>query len=181
MEIEHFVNKSVGEWTSMRSGHSLAFKQFEEVISDIKINLLSKQDRKVQDFLTLSGYSEGEVISPFEIEWSGTSNWEDTQAIKEQLKGNSLLIPIKHSSNSGIMLRSRGYAEANQAISEYQILPKSTIVLKTVYEQTIAEERIWFVHQNVRCRSSVVKSKRMSAILQTSFASEIRKVKKQIS
>ena len=30
MKIEQFVAQSQGEWNSMRSSHSLAFKQFEE-------------------------------------------------------------------------------------------------------------------------------------------------------
>ena len=37
MQIEQFFLKSVGEWNSMRSGHSLAFQEFEEIRSKIKI------------------------------------------------------------------------------------------------------------------------------------------------
>ena len=177
MEIEEFVRKSLGEWSSMRSGHSLAFKHFEEIVSDIKIKLISQTDKKFQDFITSTGYSEDQAVSPFEIEWEGHSNWEETGEMKDKLTGQSLLIPIKQSSNSGIILRSKGYTEAREAISSYQILSDGTIIFLTTYEKTSAEERIWFIHQNVRCRSSVIKSKEMNAILQTSFASEIRKVK----
>ena len=76
----------------------------------------------------------------------------------------------------GIILRSKGYAEADQAISEYEILSDGILLLLTNYKQTMVEERIWFVHQNVRCRSSVIKSKSQNAVLQTSFASEIRRI-----
>ncbi len=176
MEIELFVSKSVGEWISMRSGHSLAFKQFEEIISEIQINLINPNEAKVHDLLTSTGYKEEQAISPFEMTWEGTSNWDNTQANNNSLKGHSLLIPIKHSSTTGIILRSKGYAEASKAISKYKIFNDGTILLTTIYHQTIAEERIWFVHDNVRCRSSVIKSKSISAILQTSFASEIRNI-----
>ena len=37
MNIEEFFLKSVGEWNSMRSGHSLAFQEFEEIRSKVKI------------------------------------------------------------------------------------------------------------------------------------------------
>ena len=37
MDIEQFVAHSLGEWRSMRSGHSLAFQQFEDVLSEISI------------------------------------------------------------------------------------------------------------------------------------------------
>ena len=127
--------------------------------------------------MMLFGYSESQAISPFDIEWSGTTSWEDTQTSKEKLSGQSILVPIKHSKISGIILRSKGYTEEREAISRYQILSDGTIIFLTTYDKTIAEERIWFINQNVRCRSSVIKSREMNAILQTSFASEIRKLK----
>ena len=37
MQIEEFFIKSIGEWNSMRSSHSLAFQEFEEIRSTIKI------------------------------------------------------------------------------------------------------------------------------------------------
>ena len=104
MEIEEFVSKSAGQWSSMRSGHSLAFKQFEEIVSDIRISLLSKNDSKVKECLTILGYSQEKVISPFEIKWIGQSNWADNSEIQKQVKGHSVLIPIKYSINSGIIL-----------------------------------------------------------------------------
>ena len=176
MEIEEFVSKSAGEWSSMRSGHSLAFKQFEDIVSNIRINLLSLNAARVREYLNSLGYSQVKVISPFEIEWIGHSNWEDNSEIQKQVKGHSLLIPIKHSINSGIILRSKGYAEDMKTITEYEISSDGTIIFSSAYQQSIAEERIWFVHQNVRCRSSVIRSKSKGAILQTSFASEVRKI-----
>ena len=44
MNIEQFVAQSEGEWRSMRSGHSLAFQYFEDVLSEIKICLLYTSD-----------------------------------------------------------------------------------------------------------------------------------------
>ena len=47
MNIEEFFLKSVGEWNSMRSGHSLAFQEFEEIRSKIKIVPSKKNDSRV--------------------------------------------------------------------------------------------------------------------------------------
>ena len=69
-------------------------------------------------------------------------------------------------------------AEAEQAITDYSFSSDGTLVLSTVYGQSIAEERIWFASDNVRCRSSVLKTSEGSGILQTSFASEVRKISK---
>lgn len=74
------------------------------------------------------------------------------------------------------MLRSVGYAESEQAVSSYKFLEDDTFVMFTKYGQSMAEERIWFVSDNVRCRSSVLRTSEGSGVLQTSFASEIRRI-----
>ena len=58
MEIEEFVRQSEGEWDSMRSGHSLAFKQFEEVISNLSIKMLSIEESRIRNFLKKSKYKD---------------------------------------------------------------------------------------------------------------------------
>lgn len=170
MEIEEFILKSEGEWSSMRSGHSIAFKQFEEVVSTIKITLLNKNSIKVNKFLQESSYKVEDILMPFEIEWEGESNWDQNN---NSFSGKSLLIPI---ANSEIILRSSGYAENIKAISKYSFLSDGTIKLVTTYEHTVSEERIWFIHKNVRCRSSLIRGINKDLILQTSFASEVRKI-----
>ena len=68
------------------------------------------------------------------------------------------------------------FAEAEQAISSYRFLSDGTFVLSTKYGQSIAEERIWFVSEHVRCRSSVLRTSEGSGVMQTSFASEVRRL-----
>ena len=62
-----------------------------------------------------------------------------------------------------------------KAISRYKLLDENSMFLETSYESTIVEERIWFLSNNVRCRSSGIKTGNGNGILQTSFASDIRK------
>ena len=69
-----------------------------------------------------------------------------------------------------------GYAEKMEAISQFSFTSDGTMILSTKYSQTIAEEKIWFVNKNVRCRSSVISSLNKEGIYQTSFASEIRRI-----
>lgn len=52
MDLATFVERSEGTWRSMRSGHSLAFQQFEEVLSQIKIERLPLLTRKLLSFLS---------------------------------------------------------------------------------------------------------------------------------
>lgn len=177
MDISTFVELSHGEWRSMRSGHSLAFQYFEEVLSEVKIQCLDKDDKAVSKLANSVKPLEGELTAPFSMEWEAESDWEpdDPTAVSA---GHCILIPFQIDHSHGQIIRSVGYAEAEQAITDYSFSSDGTLVLRTVYGQSIAEERIWFASDNVRCRSSVLKTSEGSGILQTSFASEVRKISK---
>ena len=179
MTIEQFIAQSVGKWRSMRSGHSLAFQQFEDVLSEVRISYIEKDDSAVQDLLSTATSNQGQnsdIVTPFRMDWSAESDWEPEDS-SQISSGSCLIIPLKKNDYSGILIRSVGYAESELAESAYQFLDDGTFLLSTYYEQSIAEERIWFVSDNGRCRSSVLKTSAGSGVLQTSFASEVRRVK----
>jgi phycoerythrin-associated linker protein len=159
----------------MRSAHSLAFRQFEEVLSDIKIELLSAEDTAVLKYLSDLSIPSTSITSPFQMTWEADSDWEpeDPSAVSS---GSCMLIPVPLTEREGKLLRSVGYAEAEPATSTYQFLDDDTFILHTSYGQSIAEERIWFVSDHVRCRSSVLRTSAGSGVLQTSFASEVRRM-----
>ena len=178
MTIEQFVAQSSGKWRSMRSGHSLAFQQFEEVLSEVTIEEISKDDSAVRQLLesSLANKHNLETISsPFKMEWCAESDWEPEDP-SEVSSGSCIIIPLVKDISSGTLIRSVGYAEAEAAISEYNFSNDGTFTLTTNYEQSIAEEKIWFVSENVRCRSSVLRTSAGSGVLQTSFASEVRRI-----
>ena len=178
MKIEQFVAQSSGKWRSMRSGHSLAFQQFEEVLSEVTIEAISKDDSAVKQLLesSLANKHNLETISsPFKMEWCAESDWEPEDP-SEVSSGSCIIIPLVKDISSGTLIRSVGYAEAEAAISEYNFSNDGTFTLTTNYEQSIAEEKIWFVSENVRCRSSVLRTSAGSGVLQTSFASEVRRM-----
>ena len=176
ISIEEFVARSVGQWRSMRTGHSLAFQQFEEIISVVHIEAIEPNSEDVITLLKKHGMSGLKDLSPFLMRWEADSDWEPDNP-SDSLKGECILIPIKTDETSGRFIRSVGYAEAEEATSDYTISTDSTVHLKTVYGGSIAEERIWFVSDHVRCRSSVIRTSEGSGVIQTSFASEVRRVK----
>ena len=177
MNIEEFFLKSVGEWNSMRSGHSLAFQEFEEIRSKIKIARSKRNDSRVVKFLTDNLITTNAVNKAFLITWEAKSEWgEDNQ--KEKSSGECILIPIEISKTEGKIIRSVGYTEAIQVVSSYKILDDGTLIIYSDYNHICTEERIWFVSNNLRSRSSVTRSIDSLAILQTSYASEIRSIKK---
>jgi len=178
MTIEQFVAQSSGKWRSMRSGHSLAFQQFEEVLSEVTIEEINKENTAVKQLIEssiITSQDDHLVTSPFRMEWCAESDWEPEDP-SEVSSGSCIIVPLTKDNYSGKLIRSVGYAESEAAISEYHFLDDGTFTLTTQYEQSIAEERIWFVSENVRCRSSVLRTSAGSGILQTSFASEVRRI-----
>ena len=178
MTIEQFVAQSSGKWRSMRSGHSLAFQQFEEVLSEVTIEQIDKENTAVKQLLEssiITNQDDHLITSPFRMEWCAESDWEPEDP-SEVSSGSCIIVPLTKDNCSGKLIRSVGYAESEAAISEYHFLDDGTFTLTTQYEQSIAEERIWFVSENVRCRSSVLRTSAGSGILQTSFASEVRRI-----
>ena len=173
MKIEQFVAQSLGEWRSMRSSHSLAFKQFEDIVSYIKISQIEVSNIKVRELVSKTTYSEKDIISPFKVTWAADTNWGEGEKAND-MKGSTLLIPVIAKKKEGVMLRSIGYTEKIMALSKYKFVCDGTLILTTEYSESVAEERIWFISDNVRCRSSIVRSHKGSAILQASFSSELR-------
>ena len=173
MKIEQFVHRSKGQWRSMRTGHSLAFKQFEQIISTVIISTVNKDDSDLLKLLNSNNNLGREYKSPFQVQWSVEEDWDTGN--KDTIKsGSSILIPFPETEQSGYMLRSVGYTEPIQSLSNYYFLNDETFILHTDYEKTVTEERIWFLSKNMRCRSSVIYTENKAGILQTSFASELR-------
>ncbi|WP_269612261.1 phycobiliprotein lyase [Prochlorococcus marinus] len=177
MNIEEFFLKSVGEWNSMRSGHSLAFQEFEEIRSKIKIFPSKRNDSRVTKFLKDNLINTNVINKTFLINWESKSEWDEENQ-KENSSGESILVPIEVSKTEGKIIRSVGYTQAIKVVSLYKILADGTLIIYSDYSDICTEERIWFVSNNVRSRSSVTRAIGSLAILQTSYASEIRYIKK---
>ena len=173
MNIEEFFSKSIGEWNSMRSRHSLAFQEFEEIRSKIVIIPAKKNDSRVIKLLKDNVIDTDKMFKAFLINWEAKSEW-DEEIKKENLSGESILVPIEISKREGKIIRSIGYAEAVPVISLYKLLDDGTLIIHSEYDYICTEERIWFISNNLRSRSSVTRAKNSLAILQTSYASEIR-------
>ena len=173
MDIQEFVEKSLGQWRSQRSAHHLAFRHFEAVESVIDIEAVSPEDTSVIDLCKAYDIDPSQAVAPFKMRWEGQSDWDDG---KEVIQGSSVLIPVPdpNQSNAGKLLREQGYAETMPAAGEYHFLEDGTFVLLTSYDRAAAEEKIWFVNPNVRCRVSLIKTSAGSGVVTASFSSEIR-------
>lgn len=173
MDITEFVANSIGHWRSQRSAHHLAFGHFEAVQSEIDIVALAVEDPAVVDLCKQYNLDPSLAVAPFRMSWEGQSDWEDSEVVK----GTCVLVPIPDPEhpNCGRLLRDQGYAEEIAAIGDYRLTEDGTFVLTTPYDRAAAEEKIWFVNPNVRCRVSLIKTSAGSGVVTASFSSEIRR------
>ena len=75
MQLESFVARSLGRWRSMRSGHSLAFQQFEDVRSSVLIEPIGLQDPLVLKLIRDCKIHDAKPLLPFRMEWNAESDW----------------------------------------------------------------------------------------------------------
>ena len=172
MDIQEFVEQSIGKWKSQRSAHHLIFSHFEAVQSVVDITAISPQATEVKDLCLAYDIDPAQAVSPFRMNWEGESDWEENA----EIKGTCVLVPIPDpvTPKRGRLLRDQGYAETIPAVGEYHLTAEGMFVLVTSYDNAAAEEKIWFVNPNLRLRVALIKTSGGSGVVTASFASEIR-------
>ena len=171
--INQFIKKSLGEWKSIRSTHSLAFQEVENSTSKIIIKKLEIKNKNVVKLLEKYNLNSKSSVIAISISWKAISDWEMDQKIKED---KTTLLFLPKDKNKGIVLRNKGYTESQISSSEYLIDNNDILNIKTVYSSTISEERICFLSNHVRSRYSVIRNQENNSVIQTSHTSEIRNI-----
>ncbi len=169
--INEFIKKSLGEWKSIRSTHSLAFQEVENSISKISIKDIEIKNKKVVELLEKHGLSKEPCIIAIKISWQSISDWEEDEKKEED---QTILLFLQREKNSGIVLRNKGYTESIISSSEYLIDENENLNIKTNYSSTVSEERICFLSNHIRSRYSVIRNHENNTVIQTSHTSEIR-------
>ena len=75
--INQFIDKSIGEWKSIRSTHSLAFQEFENSTSKIYIQHINKKNRNVVEIFKNYKFSLNLESIAISINWQAISDWDN--------------------------------------------------------------------------------------------------------
>ena len=169
--INQFIDKSIGEWKSIRSTHTLAFQEFENSTSKIYINYINKKNKKVVEIFKNYKFSLNLESIAISINWQAISDW-DNDDISEA--DETILIFLPKDENSGIVLRNKGYTESFISSSNYSVDEQNNLHIKTIYKSIVSEERISFLSTHVRSRFSTIRNLENNSVIQTSHTSEIR-------
>ena len=170
--IKDFIDKSIGEWKSIRSTHTLAFQEFENSNSRIIISYQNIESEEVLEIKKRFTFSQ-DLSFAIKISWKSISEWTTENQSQES---QTILIFVPRDQYTGTLIKDKGYAELIPSSSKYYMEENKTLNIQSVYSSTIIEERIWFLSTNVRSRYSVIKNKINNGIMQTSHATEIRKI-----
>ena len=171
--INQFIDKSIGEWKSIRSTHTLAFQEFENSTSKIYIKEINTKNTKVAEIFKNHKLSLNHDFIAISIKWQTISDWEDD----DKSQGDeAILIFLPKDENSGIVLRNKGYTESVISYSNYLIDEQNNLHIKTIYKSTVSEERICFLSTHVRSRFSTIRNQENKSVIQTSHTSEIRNI-----
>ena len=126
--INQFIDKSIGEWKSIRSTHTLAFQEFENSTSKIHIKHINKKNKKVVEIFKNYKFSLNLESIAISINWQAISDW-DNDDISEG--DETILIFLPKNENSGIVLRNKGYTESFIASSNYFVDEQNNLHIKT--------------------------------------------------
>ena len=169
--INQFIDKSIGEWKSIRSTHTLAFQEFENSTSKIYIKHINSKNKKVVEIFNNHKLSLNLESIAISIKWQAISDWEENDISKGD---ETILIFLPKDDNSGIVLRNKGYTESFISSSNYFIDEQNNLNIKTIYKSTVSEERISFLSTHIRSRFSITRTQENNSVIQTSHTSEIR-------
>ena len=169
--INQFIDKSIGEWKSIRSTHTLAFQEFENSTSKIYIRHINPKNKKVIEIFKNYKLSLTLEIIAIAIKWQAISDWDDDDVSEGD---ETILIFLPKDENSGIVLQNKGYTESFVSSSNYFVDEQNNLHIKTFYKSTVSEERISFLSTHIRSRFSTIRNLENNSVIQTSHTSEIR-------
>ena len=169
--INQFIDKSIGEWKSIRSTHTLAFQEFENSTSKIYIKHINKKNKKVVEIFKNYKFSLNLESIAISVNWQVISDWDNDDISEED---ETILIFLPKDENSGIVLRNKGYTESFISSSNYFVDEQNNLHIKTIYKSKVSEERISFLSTHIRSRFSTIRNMDNNSVIQTSHTSEIR-------
>ena len=75
--INQFIDKSIGEWKSIRSTHTIAFQEFENSTSRINIKNINSKNKKVIKIFKNHKLSLNLENTAISINWQAISDWDN--------------------------------------------------------------------------------------------------------
>jgi hypothetical protein len=166
MDIVNFFEKLAGRWFSQRTTHGLSTQQSKAGKSDLEVSFLAPDTAEVQQLCQAHG--ETNPLCGLQIQQSSTIEGDSASP----KISTTLLVPLTPiaASFQGTLLRSESGNGAPHK-STYTLEDEVLTIISDDAEGR-AEERLWFINDNLRMRTGLVEL--ASGLRIASFCSEIR-------
>ncbi len=166
MNIQKFLDLSVGRWFSQRTNYFLDDNKSASSKADITIELIPADDQRAIELCQKHHLDSSLIVGGTVQSWDNSVDWGKTKQL-----GSASIVLIGDSANDhqGKLIRPQDVKVCGHYIlGEDEAL---TLIIET--DEMYAEERQWFASDNFKMRTTVFKYN--NGKKQTSFYSEIRK------
>ena len=160
MEIVNFFKKQEGRWFSQKTTHYLQAGKSKAGKSDLEVAYIAANDPELQQLVQDTQPSSSNTVGGLRI--------SHNSVVGPQNQIKTLLIAAVGDSEGELLQRSDNSVVQ---ISRYR-WENGALIVTTEADGLIAEERWWFITDNIRMRTSVVHSGEQQTL--ASFCSEIR-------
>jgi len=169
MDIRSFFENSCGKWFCQRTSQHLTYNQSEWSRTDVWLELLPNSDQAVVDLCEQQGQDADQAICGVTVRWEGFVGADPAKQM-----GQTLLVPIADGTEEGMgtLLRQTLKPQPVTNLSCYVLDDSGILSIVSEHEDMRIEEKVWFVSENLRLRSSLLQ--RPGRFDTTSFFSEIR-------
>ena len=164
MQNVNFFKKQGGRWFSQRTTHYLKAGESKAGKSDLEITYMDATEVAVVQLCDASNYPAADALGGLRIVQKSTIIGGESRS---QL---TLLVAISVDASTGQLLCQTSDQPISQ-ISHYQ-LDNDVLTITTEANGARAEERWWFITDNLRMRTNILSDE--SGQIMASFCSEIR-------
>ncbi len=167
MDIQEFLQKSSGRWSSIKSNHHVDNTTQESGKSTIEMELLDANHALIIQLCQKQDLNPTHIIQGAKVQWDG---FLDGQTSSQ--KGSLIMAVLSDDLKTGQIYRSIGNFGMAAPVSTFSFADGNEFQLTTQNDKGTSVERIWFESDNVRLRHT--KIHRPDGSSSIAFCSEVR-------
>jgi hypothetical protein len=175
MTMMDFFRKSAGIWLSQRNVHHFDVNSNESGESNLIIQVIEKDDSKVQEVCQLQG------VDPLKAKGGANFNWLSNIKDSDPNPNYAAILidlPDDETGRTGKIIRDKGYVEGIPVVSRYWFGQDGILTIDTDYDNNQGQERCWFINDDFRVRVSSVRM--LNGVNLMSYCSERRCISPEI-
>ena len=172
MNLDKFLQQSVGEWLSQQTNHAAADARYESGRSTIAVEGLTASSPELVRVCQHHDLEPDATAVGLKRVWTGRLDGDTGDRTEETIL---VFLPEGDNPATGKLLcHSNAKGRSPNATGTYTFGSDGALTLKTAGETGSSQERIWFASENLRLHSTVFEN--TDGFSAASLSSDIRKL-----